>query len=255
MKNVVFIPNIKLNNRSNPYHYSIKSWKHWCDKNNVILFEWTKVELDPDTFPITFQRYLVFDILEKENIEYDKILMVDADTIINPECPNFFNLVENKFGVTLNNGSYEWVTRSINSWGEAIFPNEPKPKTWEYFNGGFQIVNKIHKPFYKAVSKFYNDNIATINHYRNIIKAGTDQTIINYLTNYYEVDKQYLPECFNLQELFTKNLLHIPNYSYFKDELIFLQAGWIYHFNGIPQTPSKRNTGYWMERTYKHLYE
>lgn len=255
MENVVFIPNIDLgNNRSNPYHYSIKSWKKWCDKNNVILFEWKDAVLDTKNFPITFQRYLVFDILDQHKVQYDQILMVDADTIIHPDCPNFFNETYNKFGVTINNGCYEWVTRSINSWGNALFPNEPKLKTWEYFNGGFQVVNKTHKPFYTAVAEFYQENIQIINHYRNLIKAGTDQTIINYLTNLYGIEKHYLPECYNLQDLFTKNLLHLPGHSHFKDDLIFLDAAWIYHFNGIPTTPHNRNTAYWMERTYKHLY-
>ena len=36
MKNIVFIPNINLGNgRSDSYQYSIKSWKYWCDKNDV----------------------------------------------------------------------------------------------------------------------------------------------------------------------------------------------------------------------------
>jgi hypothetical protein len=255
MKNVVFIPNINLGNgRSTPYHYSIKSWKKWCESNNAILFEWKDAVLDTKSFPITFQRYLVFDILDKHNIEYDQILMVDADTIIHPQCPNFFNETKGEFGVTINNGCYEWVTRSINKWGDSLFPNEQKPKTWEYFNGGFQITNKKHKPFYTAVAEFYQQNIEIINHYRNIIKAGTDQTIINYLTNLYGIKKHHLPECYNLQELFNKNLLHLQGHSYFNDDLIFLDAGWIYHFNGIPPNPSNRDTSYWMERTYKHLY-
>ena len=256
MKNVVFIPNIDLGNgRSNPYHYSIKSWEYWCGKNDCILFEWKTPRLDPTLFPITFQRYMVFDILEEEGIDYDKILMVDADTIIHPKTPNFFELVGDEMGVTLNNGSYEWVLRSIKNWGNAIFSNEPKIKTWEYFNGGFQIVNSKHKEFYKVVMKFYKTNIEIIDHYKNQIKAGTDQTIINYLTQIYNIKKQILPECYNLQELHTKSLLHIPGYSYFEDELVFLEAGWVYHFNGIPQNPSNRNVSYWMERTYKHLYD
>ena len=57
MKDIVFIPNIDLgNNRSNPYHYSIKSWQKWCDKKNIILFEWKNAILDTKKFPITFQR-------------------------------------------------------------------------------------------------------------------------------------------------------------------------------------------------------
>ena len=44
MKNVVFIPNVDLNNgRSTPYHYSIKSWKAWCDVNDAELIEYILV--------------------------------------------------------------------------------------------------------------------------------------------------------------------------------------------------------------------
>jgi len=53
--------------------------------------------------------------------------------------------------------------------------------------------------------------------------------------------------------LFRKNLLYIPGHSWFSDKLHFLDAGWVYHFNAIPKNP--RDVSYWMERTYKHLYE
>ena len=37
MKNIVFIPNINLNNgRNNPYHYSILSWKKWAKQYDNI---------------------------------------------------------------------------------------------------------------------------------------------------------------------------------------------------------------------------
>ena len=61
-----------------------------------------------------------------------------------------------------------------------------------------------------------------------------------------------MSEAYNLQDLFKKNLLHIPGHSWFSDELRFLEAGWIYHFNAIPQ--NDRHVSYWMERTYKKLY-
>ena len=62
----------------------------------------------------------------------------------------------------------------------------------------------------------------------------------------------YLPERYNMTDLYRKNLLHIPNESWWTDELHFLDAGWIYHFNSIPQ--QERHVSYWMERTYKELY-
>jgi hypothetical protein len=179
--------------------------------------------------------------------------MVDADTIIHPKCPNFFKETYNKMGVVLCNGCYEWVTRSIGQWGEALFPNEPKVKTWKYFNGGFQITSKKHIPFYKKVQKYYTLNINKINTLGKQIKAGTDQTIINYLVQQNNIDVTYMSEAYNLQDLFRKNLLHIPKHSWFPDELRFLEAGWVYHFNAIPQ--NDRHVSYWMERTYNELYK
>ena len=38
MKNVIFMTNIRDESkldRSEPYKYSVKSWKYWCEKNNV----------------------------------------------------------------------------------------------------------------------------------------------------------------------------------------------------------------------------
>lgn len=253
MKNIVFIPNVDLGNgRNQPYHYSIKSWKNWCDKHDVQLIEWKDVITDPDYLKVTLQRYWVHDILEHNGIDYDQVLIVDADTIIHPDTPNFFLQTEGKFSVVVNNGCYEWTTRSIKRWGDALFPDQPKIKTWEYFNGGFQITNKTHKPFYDKVKNFYVSNIDTINQLNDQIKAGTDQTIINYLTKLFDVEVKYLPECYNLQDLFRKNLLHIPNHSWFSDELHFINAGWIYHFNAIPQ--NSRHVAYWLERTYNELY-
>ena len=253
--NIVFIPHINLGDkRSTPYHYSIKSWKQWAQQyNDIEVIEWTEPIMDPKEFKITLQRYWVHDILKHNNIEYDQVLVVDADTIVHPKCPNFFKETHNNFGVVHNNGCYEWVTRSIGEWGKGMFPNEPKVKPWEYFNGGFQITNKKHIPFYNMVKDYYIHNITEINQLGEKIKAGTDQTIINYLTQQNNVDVTYMAEAYNLQDLFRKNLLHIPGHSWFPDTLRFLEAGYVYHFNAIPQNP--RHVSYWMERTYNELYK
>ena len=55
----------------------------------------------------------------------------------------------------------------------------------------------------------------------------------------------------DLTDLFKKNLLHIPGHSWFTDELHFVKAGWVYHFNAIPQNP--RHVAYWLERTFNEL--
>ena len=254
MKNVIFIPNIATGNgRSTPYHYSVKSWKNWAEKHNVLVLEWDEPIMDSSKFPIIMQREWVFDILEHNDIDYDQVLIVDADTIVHPNCPNFFEETNHKYSAVLNNGCYEWTTRSIKDWGNAMFPNEPLVKPYNYFNTGFVIANKEHKPFFDIVKNLYLEKGEEIKMYRDRIKASTGQTIVNFLLQKHNIETTTLSEAYNLQDLFRKNLLHIPNHSWWKDELRFLDAGWVYHFNAIPKNP--RDVSYWMERTYNHLYK
>ena len=254
MKNIIFIPNIDLgNNRSTPYHYSVKSWKKWCDKNKCQLIEWKYPIMDSDMFPIIMQREWVFDIIEYNDIDYDQVLIVDADTIVHPDCPNFFKETNHNYSAVVNNGCYEWVTRSIREWGKAMFPNEPLVKPYNYFNTGFVIVNKKHKSFFNEIKELYLNRGDEIKHYRDTIKASTGQTMVNFMLQKNNIEVTKLSEGYNLQDLFRKNLLHIPNHSWFSDDLHFLDAGWVYHFNAIPK--NDRHVRYWMERTYKHLYD
>ena len=255
MKNIVFIPNIDLGNgRNNSYHYSIKSWKHWCDKNDCELIVWEDLLYPVDYMKITWQRYYVFDILEANDIDYNQILMVDADTIIHPDCPNFFELTDNKYCGVMNEGDYEWVLRSVRGFGDELFEGK-RIKPWNYINGGFQILNKNHKDFYKKVIEYYKGNSDKIIDTIAKLKTATDQTIINFLLVENNIDVKILPDCYNLVDLYRKNLLYLDSNHWWTDELHFLEAGWVYHFNAIPPNSMNRDTNYWIERTYKELYE
>ena len=58
----------------------------------------------------------------------------------------------------------------------------------------------------------------------------------------------------SIQDLCRKNLLYVDRNLWWTDELHFLDAGWVYHYNAIPRNPLNRYAKYWMERTYKELY-
>ena len=256
MKNIVFIPNINLeNNRSSSYHYSVKSWKYWCDRNDCELLVWEELLYPIDYMKITWQRYYLFDILESNDVDYDQILMIDADTIVHPGCPNFFEETERKYCGVRVDGCYEWVVRSINGFGDELFGGE-RIKPWNYINGGFQIINKSHRSFFESMKKYYSKNSEKIISVIDKLKCGTDQTILNYMLNQENVNVKLLPSCYNLQDMFKKNLLYLPGYSWWSDTLENLwDAGWVYHFNSIPKNQYNRDSNYWIERTYKELYE
>ena len=69
------------------------------------------------------------------------------------------------------------------------------------------------------------------------------------------IDIKILPDCYNLVDLYRKNLLYLDERSWWTDELHFLNAGWVYHFNAIPPNQMNRDANYWIKRTYEELYE
>ena len=100
-----------------------------------------------------------------------------------------------------------------------MFLGDEKPKIWEYFNTGFIIANKKHKPFFKELQNFYLENREILYDIRNNRKynglpiPGVGQTCVNFLVKKHNVKVKYLPERYNFIDLFRKNLLHIPGYS------------------------------------------
>ena len=253
MKNVVFIPNINLGDgRSESYNYSIQSWKHFCDKYDCELLVLDELLFPIEHMKVTWQRFYLFDLLK--DVDYDQILMVDADTIVHPNCPNFFELTNHEYSAVVNNGSFEWVKRSVDKYSELMFDNKVPFKLWEYINCGFQIVNKKHKPFFEYVKNYYESKQDLIRNSIERVKAGTDQTIINFLLREQNIKINYLPISYNLQDLNSKQLLFLDERMWFKDDIIFKDCGWVYHFNAIPPNPMNRDAKYWIKRTYEELY-
>ena len=253
--NIVFLPTIDLgNNRNSSYKYAVDSWKNWCGKNNCELLVWDELILPIEEMKITWQRYYLFDILNSNEINYNQILMVDADTIVHPDCPNFFELSDMKYCGVMNNGDYEWVNRSIKGFGELLFDNKTiHPST--YINGGFQIVNKKHEKFFDIMKTYYEENSDNIKESIKVLETATDQTILNFMLKINNIDVKVLPDCFNLQDLARKNLLYIHESCFWGDVLDNLySSGWVYHFNGIPGNDMERDASYWMKRVYEELY-
>jgi hypothetical protein len=254
MKNIIFQVNIKGKRHRPEFDLSTQSWKKWADKNDCEVLILDQFVRDENEMKANWQKWYIFDLLEVNNIDYDQILVVDADTIVHPDCPNFFDETEHKFCVVRNDGCFEWVLRSVEKYKDFLF-QDLDVDCWDYFNSGFVILNKKHKPFIKEVLKWYDSNVENINWAEENIKASTEQTPLNFLVKKHNVEMKHLSERYNLQDMFRKNLLHIKNYSWWEDKLIFINAGWVYHFNSIPQNQDNRDQSYWIKRTYKELYE
>jgi uncharacterized protein YlaN (UPF0358 family) len=228
-----------------PYKYSIKSWKKWCENNDCELFVLNDLLLPKEEMAICWQRYYLFNILDANEIDYDQILMVDVDTIVHPECPNFFEMTDRKMCGVHNEGSYDWIIRSIENYGKYFFKGHVLD-FWKYIDCGFVIVNETHRNFYMQVVDFYNENAELLQEVESKWHAGTDQTPVNFLIEKHCVDFKWLPYEFNMCDMTRKEL--------FTDDLLFTKWGWIYQYNSIPNNKEDKLTYYWMDKTYKYLY-
>ena len=246
--NVIFIPAIKdkkRETRSGPYKYSIESWRNWADKNNCDLVLFDTPVCDINQMTITWQRYYVLELLENSGIDYDQVLMIDADTIVHPDCPNFFEMTDGKLCGARFDGSWDWVLRGIENYSKHIFDGYMMP-WYDYFDCGFIIVNEKHKQFFQDIISFYftyQDNLIKL---QQTFFNGTDQTPVNILVHKNKIELKLLPYEFNMNDMNRKEILG--------DDLLFTKIGWIYQYNAIPNNKDNQFTNYFMEKTYKHFY-
>ena len=170
---------------------------------------------------------------------------VDADTIPHPDCPNVFGMSDRKFCFVHNEGSYDWILRSIENYGKYFFDGYMIP--WcDYFDSGMMIFNKDHKEFFQKIIDFFHTNRENLLKVEGEWHAGTDQTPVNFLTHMLGIDYKKLPYEFNMCDMFRKELLN--------DDMTFTKWGWIYQYNSIPNNTDDRLTFHWMEKTYKYLW-
>jgi hypothetical protein len=248
-RNIVFMTAISFPGqeyRSIPYTYGIRSWTSWCIKNNCDLFVLDTPIFHADYCKPNFYRYWAFDLLDANGIDYNQICLTDADCIIHPDCPNFFELTENKYTVTNTEGNMDWVCRSLENYGELVF--RTTFPLHRYFNAGFQVINKTHRPLIDKFKQFYHDNRDIIVHMQTTYGTGTDQPLINYIVNLSNTDVKYLHYQYCMADLPLKEILD-ENMTFTK-----VLKG-IYQFNALPNNSNAEQTLYWMKRTYEYLYE
>ena len=244
MKNIVFMISVKKDGQlKEEYQYSIDSWKHWCDSNNAELLLLEEPLVDLNDMHIIWQRYFLFDLLDHNEIDYDQILLVDADTIIHPHCPDFFQETEHKYCLVHDDGSYDWILRGMEHYEKRIFTGEWFP-FWEYGNSGFQIVNAKHRPFFDSMREFYFRHKDTIQFIQTNYGIGTDQTPLNFMLRKHEIDVKLLPYKYNMTCMLKKEILG--------DDHLYTKLGWIYHFNGLPD--KDKNVPLFMRKAYNYLY-
>ena len=257
-KNVIYWVGIKDQRNSEKYgnfeyfEYSKNTWKSFCKKYNCHFVEFdTPIESDLIKFRPNWQKAIfIFDELKRKKINYNQICLVDSTLMAMPQCPNFFELTDNKFTGWCDTDNMRWIYDSIQ--GYKSFFNNFNFDQDKYINSGFIIFNEDHKDFFESFKELYYNNVDTFCKLQdNIVKKGTEQTPLNYWLQIKEIDvNRTLPIAFKLTHMHRKDLFHhnwqLDNTEYEDKTPFFIKYGYIAIFNGIPknQRPSI------MEQTY-----
>ena len=242
-KNVVWWPAVKNIDHNDKFgnfeyfQYSRNTWEYWCEKNDVLFvpFE-VPVEDDLFRFRINWQKAIfVFDELDKRNIEYDQVALVDSSFMIRWDTPNFFEMTDRKFTAWRDTDNMRWIYESIQGYKD-FFDGFVLDQS-KYVNSGFIVFNESHREFFQSFKKMYYDNIDTLLELQDkIVKRGNEQTPLNYWLQVKDIDVNIdLPIAFKLTHLQRKDMFS-HNWQLDEDKTpFFIKYGYNFSFNGLPK--------------------
>lgn len=210
------------------FEHTIDSWKYYCNKHNIDFFVVKNKRADVKYS--VWHKEFVFDYIDNN---YEKIGIVDFDTMIKWDAPNIFDLYNDEFVGVLDQTSISWMNHSQNSYKSA-FPQfkDIKVGLSEHINGGVLFFTKNHKPFFDVLKKFYLENKQVLDNW-NIPNTGKEQTLLNLHLKKHNIKCKYLPYAWNTVGMVKKGLF------FHNDKLqdttpFFFKYCYLWHFTGFP---------------------
>ena len=219
------------------FEYSKNTWKHFCERFDCEFVEFSEpVEQDLFKFRINWQKALfVFDELERRNIDYDQICLVDSSFMYKWDAPNFFELTDHRFTAWYDKDNMRWIHDSIQGYKDFFDGFELDQS--KYVNSGFIVFNKKHKEFFQSFKEMYYENVdELVDLQDNIVKKGTEQTPMNYWLQINNIDVNLdLPIAYKLTHMHRKELFG-HNWQTNEDKTpFFIKYGYNWCFNGLPK--------------------
>ena len=226
MKQLIYAADI--NDFGKMFPCGMLTWNHYCRRHGLeLIHDKTKHDVSGyGAWHPWFSHRLRLDS------EWDRLLLIDVDTIVRWDAPNIFDIVnEDSWGVTRDVCDSGQAYDYYEQW--SAFRTIADVPIATYFNSGFicltrkqytQIVNHI-TPYY-WYWKHHRDHIS---HY--------EQTPINLLANkMFRSDMQWLDSSWN-------NIISTG---------VDLEAN-VWHFAGLPVDDSKMSRARHLEHMYKKI--
>ena len=217
MSNLVVMPNFKdYSTKPDPLFVTNSRilWEVWCKKYNHEFLVIEEPVCSFDAVCPQMQKMWVMDILDDNGFKYDQVLMVDHDTYPTPTCSDVFNLSNQEFAATLDNGFGPQLNRLIRIFKDHYFKEDTFVKWDTYWNSGFIIFNSKHKLLFKNTQEWFFKNREEFYKYDKCTGLN-DQTILNFILSDMKYKLVMLPRSYNVLDFHMERFL-IPSYT---DEL------------------------------------
>jgi lipopolysaccharide biosynthesis glycosyltransferase len=218
MKKCIIIP--AYNNFDNELPLGIGSWKIYANKFDIDIYIFNDI-LQPIEGINSWENgaWSKWKGVESLITKYDKILLVDADTLVRWDCVDIFEMTKNyEFCCIKDSGGYSTGIYHFKQWeSHPSFTFTPNPT--DYFNTGVLL-------FSKNIGKIIIENI---NEYFIFWKKqkqlqkidAVEQTAINIISQkYFYKDVIFLNDMFNDMVLCKYH------------DFSFINKSYIWHFTG-----------------------
>jgi lipopolysaccharide biosynthesis glycosyltransferase len=162
-----------------------------------------------------FEKFQLYNLLDK----YDRILYIDTDAIILPNCPNIFKLVKENYFGALFEENFQNRDDEIKDFQDRFGDIGWKKR---YFNSGVMVISRQHKEVFnykKGISKG---------------KSFKDQTQLNYNVNKLKIPIFNIGLKFNhimaikhlkkmIDTRFRSYIIHYAGYEYWYKDMSLLE--------------------------------
>lgn len=215
--------------------YSIITWEHYCQRHNIDLIVINENQNPEFDRPIWNK-----ELIHKFGKKYEKIGIVDCDTMVRWDAPNIFDSMDpDKFYGVNDTADMNWLFQSIHD-RQHFFPNVTLD-IWKYINAGVLFFGKNHLHNFKELLEFWRRHKDEIN---SINGGGKEQTLLNFILQKNKVPIELLSPGWNLLSMHRKNMfthnwqLHPEYKGIFTAQPDswphFIKYAYIWHFTGFP---------------------
>ena len=170
------------------------------------------------------------ELIYKFGKGYDKIGIVDSDTMVKWDAPNIFDSIKsNRFYGVNDLCDLNWLLDSINQ-RQKFFPSVELDIS-KYLNAGVLFFPKEYLLVFEELLNFYLENKEEI---QEIKTGGKEQTLLNFILQKNEIIIDTLDPSWNLISIHRKNMF-TNNWQLQVDSVpYFIKYAYVWHFTGFP---------------------